>query len=72
MALYRDELTAAKLDGVVDLMLGARGWSRMHASWTNRALPCSERSNRKDRPGTLDSASLAIALRDVLLICWTA
>ena len=70
--LHRDELTAAELDGVVDLVLAARGQSQEAYILDQPRPRCSKRGSRRDGPGTLDSASLAIALRDALLVCLTA
>ena len=70
--LHRDELTAAELDGVVDLLLTCAASRRRSTFWPNRALRCSKRGSRRAGPGTLDSARPAIASRDAWPACWTA
>ena len=70
--LHRDELTAAELDGVVDLLLTAPASRRRSTYWPNRALPCSKRGSRRGGPGTLDLAKPAIASRAAWPVCWMA
>ena len=61
----RDELTAAELDGVVDLLLAAPAGRNRSTSWPSPARRCSKRGRRSAGPGTPDSAWPAIASRDV-------
>ena len=59
--LHRDDLTAAELDGVVDLLLAAQASRSRSTSWPSPVRLSSKCSMRADGPGTLDSAKPAIA-----------
>ena len=54
--LHRDELTAAELDGVVDLLLAAPGQSQQEYILAQPRQACSRRGTRAAGPGTRDSA----------------
>ena len=68
--LHREELTAAELDGVVDLLSPHRADRSRSTSWPNRARPCSRRGRRTgwawdprlSRPGNRVARRLASVL----------
>ena len=67
---HREKLTAAELDGVVDLLLAATARPTRSTSWSSRARPCSKRGRRPAGPLILGSARPEIASRDVWPRCW--
>ena len=71
--LHRDELTAAELDGVVDLVLAAREpvAGGVHPGPTAACLAASAAAGGMGL-GPSTQPSPAIALRDALPACWTA
>ncbi len=55
--MHRDELTASELDGVVDLVLAARGQSQEAYILTQPRAALQQARQQRDGPGTLDSAT---------------